>query len=78
VKQRWLMFYSEAAYRRESKTFDKKIKTESEAQNKAWWHLSNRVFTCRDDAHNQAEAQKKEFLQEVLVQTNHLPFPGKL
>lgn len=59
VKQRWLMFYSEAAYRRESKTFDKKIKTEGEEQNKAWWHLSNRIFTCRDDAHNQAEAQKK-------------------
>lgn len=60
VKQRWLMFYSEAAYRRESKTFDKKIKTEGDEQNKAWWHLSNRVFTCRDDAHYQAEAQKKQ------------------
>lgn len=60
VKQRWLMFYSEAAYQRESKTFDKKIKAETEAQNKSWWHLSNRVFTCRDDAYNQAEAQKKQ------------------
>jgi transposase len=60
VKQRWLMFYSEAAHRRESNTFDKKIKKESIEQDKAWWHLSNRVFTCRDDAHNQAEAQKKQ------------------
>ncbi len=59
VKQRWLMFFSEAAYRRESKTLDKKIKTESDSQNKAWWHLSNQIFTCPDDACNQAEKQKK-------------------
>lgn len=59
VKQRWLMFFSEAAYRRESKTLDKKIKMEDESQNKAWWHLSNQIFTCQDDARNQAEKQKK-------------------
>jgi len=59
VKQRWLMFFSEAAYRRESKTVDKKVKTEGENQNKAWWHLSNQIFTCQDDASNQAEKQKK-------------------
>jgi len=59
VKQRWLMFFSEAAYRRENKTLDKKIKAEDESQNKAWWHLSNRIFTCKDDAFNQAETQKK-------------------
>lgn len=59
VKQRWLMFFSEAAYRRESKTLDKKIKMESDSQNKAWWHLSNQIFTCQNDACKQAEAQKK-------------------
>lgn len=51
--------FSEAAYHRESKTLDKKIKTEGDSQNKAWWHLSNQVFTCPDDACNQAEKQKK-------------------
>ena len=60
VKQRWLLFFSEAAYRRENKTLDKKIKTEGESQNKAWWHLSNHVFTCKDDAAHQAEKQKKQ------------------
>lgn len=59
VKQRWLMFFSEAAYRRESKTLDKKIKMEGDSQNKVWWHLSNQMFTCQDDARNQAETQKK-------------------
>jgi len=59
VKQRWLMFFSEAAYRRESKTLDKKVKMEDDSQNKAWWHLSNQIFTCQDDARAQAEKQKK-------------------
>jgi transposase len=59
VKQRWLLFFSEAAYYRENKTLDKKIKTEDELQNKAWWHLSNQIFTCQDDACNQAGKQKK-------------------
>jgi transposase len=59
VKQRWLMFFSEAAYRRENKTLDKKIKMEGDSQNKAWWHLSNQIFTCQNDACKQAETQKK-------------------
>ena len=59
VKQRWLLFFSEAAYHRECKTLDKKIQLEDESQNKTWWHLSNRIFTCKDDAFNQAEMQKK-------------------
>jgi transposase len=59
VKQRWLMFFSEAAYHREGKTLDKKIKMESDNQSKAWWHLSNQIFTCQYDACKQAETQKK-------------------
>ena len=59
VTQRWLMFFSEAAYRRESKTLDKKVKMEDDSQKKAWWHLSNQIFTCQDDARAQAEKQKK-------------------
>ena len=59
VKQRWLMFFSEAAYRRESKTLDKKIKQEEDIQSKLWWHLSNQIFTCENDACNQAKKQRK-------------------
>jgi len=68
VKQRWILFYSEAAFKRESKTLDKKIKKITVEQNKAWWHLSNRIFTCKDDAQNEAEAQKK-LLKYHLVTT---------
>lgn len=60
VKQRWVLFYSEAAYQRETKTLDKKIVEEYEEQKKAWWHLSNRVFTCRNDALYEIEVKKKE------------------
>ena len=67
VKQRWLLFFSEAAYHRECKTLDKKIQWEDESQNKAWWHLSNRIFTCKDDAFNQAEMQKKSLKFHDLV-----------
>jgi transposase len=67
VKQRWLLFFSEAAYHRECKTLDKKIQLEDESQNKAWWHLSNRIFTCKDDAFNQAEMQKKSLKFHDLV-----------
>lgn len=59
VNQRWLLFHSEAAYKREIKTLDKKIKTEQAEQNKAWWHLSHRIFACETDAYAEAEAQKK-------------------
>lgn len=59
VTQRWVMFFSEAAYLRENKTLDKKIKKEDESQNKAWWHLSNQIFSCQDDAYDQAKAQEK-------------------
>lgn len=59
VLQRWVMFFSKAAYHRENKTLDKKIKAENDSQNKAWWHLGNHIFTCREDAEHQAAQQKK-------------------
>jgi transposase len=60
VKQRWLMFFSEAAYHRENKTLERTIKKAETEQNKAWWHLSNQFFTCQMDAHRQIESQKKK------------------
>lgn len=59
VQQRWLMFFSEAAYQRENKTLDRNIKKAESEQNKAWWHLSKQIFTCQTDASHQAEAQIK-------------------
>ena len=59
VKQRWFMFFSEAAYQRENKTLERSIKKAESEQNKAWWHLSNQIFTCQQDASRQIEAKKK-------------------
>lgn len=69
VQQRWLMFFSEAAYHRENKTLDRSIKKEETEQTKAWWHLSNQVFTCATDATNQAESLKKALkFHDVTIQ----------
>lgn len=43
VTQRWLLIYSESAYRRECTTLNKKIHREHEERTKLWWHLSNRI-----------------------------------
>lgn len=50
IKQRWLLVYSQQAYNREKKTFEKKLKKQEEALNKALWHLGNQVFACEKDA----------------------------
>jgi len=60
VAQRWVMFFSEAAYHRECKTLDKNIKKEFDVQTKAWWHLSNRVFECAVDCLSEIETLKKK------------------
>jgi transposase len=59
VAQRWVLFFSEAAYEREIKTLNKKIKQEYEDQNKEWWHLSNQIFTCQSDALTVLKAKEK-------------------
>jgi transposase len=56
VSQRWILFFSEAAFARECKTLEKNIQKEQEEQAKLWWHLGNRVFTCKEDC--EAELQK--------------------
>jgi transposase len=50
VAQRWLLVFSEQAYQREKKTFDKGLKSEASALTKALWHLGNTVFGCETDA----------------------------
>ena len=60
VEQRWILFFSEAAYKRECKTLERNIKTEAEKLEKLWWHLSKKIFSCREDAiASMNEAKKK-------------------
>ena len=60
VPQRWLLVFSQQAYEREIKTFDKKIEKEKAEFEKTLWHLSNQSFACEKDARKQAEAEVKK------------------
>lgn len=62
VEQRWVLFFSEAAYTREIKTLYKRIEKMGEVQKKAWWHLSNRVFACESDAFEAIKQQRKTLM----------------
>ena len=50
VQQRWLLVFSQQAYQKEVKTLDKQIQKAYILLAKTWWHLSNQVFPCKDDA----------------------------
>ena len=50
VDQRWILFFSEHAYKREIATLNKNIKKELDEYEKLWWHLSNEEFSCKEDA----------------------------
>jgi transposase len=54
LKQRWQLIYSEQAYKREKKSFLRRIDKEAEALKKALWHLGNQVFGCEKDAERAA------------------------
>lgn len=61
VAQRWILFFSEAAFIRECKTLDKNVKKELIEQEKLWWHLSNQVFECEKDC----AAEMKKLLKKL-------------
>jgi transposase len=61
VKQRYILFFSEAAYEREKKTagkrllkLEKKLKTEL-------WHISNAIFSCEKDCMEAIKKIQKKF-----------------
>lgn len=49
VLQRWIVVYSEKAYKRQVKTVEKRIQKEKEKAETALWHLSNKDFKCKED-----------------------------
>ena len=60
--QRWVLVYSQQAYDRERKTFEKSLAKKQEALEKELWHLSNKIFGCESDLIKALEALKKEHL----------------
>jgi transposase len=61
IKQRWILIYSQQAYDREKKTFDRNLLKKSEALEKALWHLGNQVFGCEADIEKELKRVKKDF-----------------
>ncbi len=56
VRQRWLLVYSEQAYAREIRTFEKRLAKLSDRAEKDLKHLRNRPFACEADARTAAKA----------------------
>lgn len=58
VQQRWLLVYSEHAYRRELATLERQLDQQEERLNKALKRLNNKVFNCEQDAQDAINAFK--------------------
>jgi transposase len=54
--QRWLVVYSEARQQRNRRTVEKQLRTQSEAELKAFKHLRRTPFACAADAQQALEA----------------------
>ncbi len=50
VEQRWLLVFSEHAYKKEVATLEKNIAKEQESATNSAWHLANQRFACEKDA----------------------------
>lgn len=50
IKQRWLLVFSQQAYRREKKTLEKRLATKEQKLKQQLWHLSHEQFVCEGDA----------------------------
>jgi transposase len=59
IKQRWLIVFSEQAYKKEYETLVKAIRKECDAKDKELWHLSKKSFACAADALKAGEAFNK-------------------
>jgi transposase len=59
VAQRWIVVFSEQAYKREMHTFTKNLTKRTEEAQKQLWHLGNRNFACEADARKEAERLSK-------------------
>jgi transposase len=49
LEQRWLLIFSEQAYKREKHTLEKRLKKKEIALKKALWHLSKELFVHKKD-----------------------------
>jgi transposase len=81
VEQRWLLVYSEQAYKREKKTLEKRLTKQQEKLTKDLWHLSNEVFQCEADAIKAVKPLVKRYklfsLTAKVVEVKQYPKAGR-
>jgi transposase len=66
IEQRWLLVFSEEAYKREKNTLEKKMKREEEELKQVLWHFGNKKFHCEEDARKALEEVKKGYKLHVI------------
>jgi transposase len=76
IDQRWLLIFSEQAYNREKKTFEKKILKEAEKLKQELWHFSKKIFHCEKDATKALEELRKDYKlhridSQLIAQNKH-------
>ncbi len=61
VRQRWILIFSQHAFDREKKTFEKRLTKKTEELEKALWHLGNQIFKCSEDAEKEINSIAKQY-----------------
>lgn len=59
VAQRWVLIFSEHAYKREVVTLERNIDKELVKQEKLWKKISQQLFSCKEDAKNAAKKLRR-------------------
>jgi transposase len=60
IGQRWLLVFSEQAYRREEKTLYKNVEKQAQSLQQTLWHLGHEMFQCESDAQKAFEKQQQK------------------
>lgn len=61
IKQKWLLVYSEVAYNREIKTFNRNLEKQAEQLKKDLWHFGNDEFKCHADLKKALDKLKNRY-----------------
>lgn len=81
IEQRWLLVYSEQAFKREKKTLEKRLKKQQEQLDKQLWHLGNETFQCEADAYKLIKPLLKRFahfsVSAEVLQIKQYPKAGR-
>lgn len=81
IEQRWLLVYSEQAYKRERQTLERNLNKQAGSLEKALWHLGNEVFGCPKDAESTLKSIVKKYplfkIESTLIEQMRYPRKGR-